>query len=217
MSVTPSPAVFTPGLQQATFSQPASINNTINTILASLTGASGPLVPEASTLASTSTAARSAHPVVLPHHAHGQHEVWATLVARFGDAKLRRHTPEWVEHLHTWLPFYQFQPVFKITDIWKEYDEGLNGYISVRDLNTVWGAKWKRNKGTQKTEAGRRSKVVDLMERLTKKHRWDTARALRFLCKEYEGRMGCRAFCDYLTVKGGVGLAEVLTAAESFS
>jgi hypothetical protein len=152
-----------------------------------------------------------------PHHSDTQRKVWAALVAQFGDVKLRRHTPEWVEHLHTWLPFYQFQPVFKITDIWKEYDEGLNGYISVRDLNTIWGAKWKRNKGTQKTEAGRRGKVVDLVECLVKKHSWDIARALQFLRERYEGRMGCRAFCDYLTAKGGAGLAEVLKAAESFS
>jgi hypothetical protein len=55
-----------------------------------------------------------------PHHSDAQREVWAALVAQFGDVMLRRHTPEWVEHLHTWLPFYQFQPVFKITDIWKE-------------------------------------------------------------------------------------------------
>ena len=43
------------------------------------------------------------------------------------------------------------------------------------------------------------------------------ARALWFLHEQYEGRMGCHAFCDYLTAKGGAGLTEVLKAAELFS
>lgn len=120
MHLTPSPLVPTLNLQQATLSPPTSINNAINTILSSLTDASGPLAPGASTLASTSMAVGSAQPVMSPHHSDAQREVWAALVAQFGDVMLRRHTPEWVEHLHTWLPFYQFQPVFKITDIWKE-------------------------------------------------------------------------------------------------
>ena len=69
----------------------------------------------------------------------------------------------------------------------------------------------------QKTEAGKRGKVVDLMECLVMKHHWDMARALQFLREQYEGRMGCRAFCDYLMAKGGAGLTEVLKAAELFS
>jgi hypothetical protein len=64
-----------------------------------------------------------------------------------------------------------------------EYNVGLNGYISVRDLNMVWGAKWKRNKGMQKMEAGQQGKVVDLVECLVKKHYWDMAWALQLPCE----------------------------------
>ena len=57
---------------------------------------------------------------------------------------------------------------------------------------------------------------MDLVECLVKKHSWDIACALQFLREQYEGRMGCRAFCDYLTAKGGAGLSEALKAAELF-
>jgi hypothetical protein len=123
---------------------------------------------------------------------------WAILAAHHGDARLRNHAWEWING-SMWLPVYRFQHVAKITDIWEEHSVGLKGFLSVRELTMTWGAKWRKNDGGQKTEAGRRKKVVDLVESLAKKPRWDTALALRFIRDRYEGRMTPRGFCDHLS------------------
>jgi hypothetical protein len=45
----------------------------------------------------------------------------------------------------------------------------------------TWGAKRKRNVFGAKAEAGRRKKVVDLIETLAAKPNWVTAPAIRFI------------------------------------
>ena len=145
-----------------------------------------------------------------------QQSSWDLLVARFGEFKLRNHTPEWVESATTWLPFYRFQPAMKIIDIWKEYDEGVGGFLSVRDLNAMWGAKWRRNIAGLKTEAARRNKVVELVEKLAKQPHWDVAHALRFIQDRYQGKMTPRAFCDFLQANRGAGIISALHSAESY-
>jgi hypothetical protein len=119
--------------------------------------------------------------------------------------------------MKTWLPFYCFQPAAKIIDIWTEFDEGFNGFLPVRDLNTTWGAKWRRNIPRLKTEAARRNKVVDLVEMLAKKPGWDIASTLTFIQDRYEGRMSPRAFCDFLQANKGAGFATALCTAESYA
>lgn len=116
-----------------------------------------------------------------------------------------------------WLPFYRFQPLARITDIWKEFDEGLNGFLPVRDLNNTWGAKWRRNIAGLETEAARRNKVVELVQKLAKKPCWDVAHALRFIQDQYEGRMTPRAFCDFLQANRGAGIISALRVAESYA
>jgi hypothetical protein len=145
-----------------------------------------------------------------------QRLAWTALVTRFGEAKIQNHNPEWIDGLQTWLPHYQFQAISKITDIWTEYNEGLNGFLAVRELNAVWGPKWKRNEGQIKTEAARRNKVVELIEQLMKKPRWNMQLALRFIRNRYEERMTPRAFCVHLQTKGGAGLQQVMMDSESY-
>lgn len=56
---------------------------------------------------------------------------------RFGEARFRKHAPEWIDG--DWLPRYTYASVAAIWDIWVEWDEGVSGFISVRDLNATWG------------------------------------------------------------------------------
>jgi len=103
--------------------------------------------------------------------------------------------------------------------VWTEWSEGLEGHLSVRELNEGWGAKWKRNVAGQKTEAAWRKKVVELVEKLVAKHLWDTALALRFLCDRYAPPKFAtsHAFCDYLQKQGGAGLLTVLAESNSYT
>ena len=80
----------------------------------------------------------------------------------------------------------------------------------MRDLNTTWGAKWRRNHSGQKTEAGRRKSVVELVETLSTKPQWNTKLVLRFLHERYEKSMTPHKFIDYLKKDRGAGRLEVL-------
>lgn len=128
------------------------------------------------------------------------HEVkWAELVARFDEARLHRHLWDWAVKEKDWLPIYRYQPVSDISDIWTEWSVGVDGFLPVRDLVDRWGARWRRNDPGQRTESSRRMKVVNLINELASKHRWDVSLALRFLRERYEHQFKARSFCDYLT------------------
>ncbi|KAJ7668209.1 hypothetical protein B0H17DRAFT_1142560 [Mycena rosella] len=93
---------------------------------------------------------------------------------KFDDARLRKHQWEW--------------PTSTITAIWDEWASGLNGFLAVRDLEERWGARWRRNNSGQKTEMGRRKKVIQLIEKLAAKPNWNLALALRFILTMEIGR-----------------------------
>ena len=120
-----------------------------------------------------------------------------------------------------YLPFYAFQPVSVITDIWTEWSSGLNGFLAVRDLEETWGARWRRNNAGLKTEMGRRKKVIQLVEKLAAKPNWNTALALRFIQTTCERKWTVRKFCVHLqkaAVSGGLSaLDELIVAADSYA
>jgi hypothetical protein len=82
--------------------------------------------------------------------------------------------------------------------VWTEWPSGLDGHLPVRELEERWGPKWRRNVTGQRTENGRRKKIVDLVVLLSKQQRWDVALALQFLREKYELTYKPRAFADYL-------------------
>ncbi|KAF8476455.1 hypothetical protein DFH94DRAFT_732355, partial [Russula ochroleuca] len=93
-----------------------------------------------------------------PHIASLQHSNWNTLVAKYGEQRLRHHSTWSWEH-QEFLPFYAFQPVNSICEIWEEWSRGINGFLSTRELEEGWSARWRRNNSGLKTENGRRKKV----------------------------------------------------------
>lgn len=104
-----------------------------------------------------------------------------------------------------------------ICEIWEEWSIGLNGFLSTRELEEGWGAKWRRNNSGLKTENGRRKKVVQLVNELSQKQGWSTLLALRFLRDRYEGSFKTpRKFCDFLQAKGNVGYHEVIATADKY-
>src|SRR6266481_8054726 len=57
---------------------------------------------------------------------------------------------------------------------------------------------YRRNVPSQRTENGRRKKIVELMTSLLNQRRWGVASALRFLWDMYEPTHKPHAFADYL-------------------
>ncbi|KAF8421337.1 hypothetical protein L210DRAFT_857074, partial [Boletus edulis BED1] len=145
-------------------------------------------------------------------------EIWVALTKRYGRAHLDAHEWEWRDG--DWLPHYRYQPVSMITELWTEHTEGLGGHLSTRELVERWGAKWRRNEGSLKTEGGRRTKVIMLIQELAAKPNWNISLALRFIKEKYEsnpaylGRV--RAFCDYLQRDRSAGYRAVLEAAAHY-
>ena len=124
--------------------------------------------------------------------------IWNRLIAKFGIDKLNRHEWEWREGKN-WVPHYTYQPVLSITDVWKEWTEGLNGYLSVRQLNEEWGAKWRRNAPPVKVENTRRKRIVDLMNSLGTKQGWNPSLVQKFLTEHYGKAYTAHTFSDYLS------------------
>ena len=67
-------------------------------------------------------------------------EVWSVLTRCYGRMCLDAHEWEWRDG--NWLPYYRYQPVCTITELWTEHIEGLGGHLSTRELAEQWGAKW---------------------------------------------------------------------------
>ena len=136
---------------------------------------------------------------------------WNHLLMKYGDARVHKHQWEWLHG--DFLPFYIYQPVERITDYWKEWADGMGGFLPTRELTEVWGAKWRRNNGGQRTECGQRKRVLDLTMALSARPNWDIKLALRFLAENYEPLFTPRKFSDWL-VSGNV--QAVLVAAVSY-
>jgi Transcriptional activator of glycolytic enzymes len=145
-----------------------------------------------------------------------QQKAWQALIQVYGEPKLQKH-PAWEWTGDNWLPRYSYQPVTQLSEIWDEWSTGLNGFLSTRELEEGWGAKWRRNNPGLKTENGRRKKVVQLVEELSRKPGWSIKLALRFLQDKYEGTFKSpRKFCEYLQARKNVGYHEVLAAANMY-
>ena len=116
-----------------------------------------------------------------------------------------------------YMPFYHFQSVSQICDIWMEWSIGLNGYLPISNLNEGWGARWWRGNHVQGTENFHHVCLVELINKLAAKPGWDVRLALRFLQEKYEGTTTPHKFCDYIQANNGTGLQAVLQASLSFS
>ncbi|KAJ7720340.1 hypothetical protein B0H16DRAFT_1793545 [Mycena metata] len=132
--------------------------------------------------------------------------------ARYGEERFRKHCPVWKNG--DWIPQYKYATNAKaIWDYWVEWKEGMNGFIAVEELTTVWGAKWRGNIGGLKSENTRRMKVVNLILELSKKSNWNTNLVRRFITEKYASHFAARAFVEYLKP---ANRAAVIAAASTY-
>ena len=129
--------------------------------------------------------------------------------------KLRPYTFEWKDE--SWIPIFPgfWKPTdgtaLSLNDIWTEHEHGLGHWMSVRQLNENWGARWKRNEGGIKVEYSRRNKVVTLIKTLCERiSSWSPDDALTYLGKNhpidpqssYRYLHTSRALMEHLQKKG---------------
>lgn len=103
----------------------------------------------------------------------------AELEERFTAERLQKHTFTWMTRktpegvVNEWLP--NFERFWKpggcrsvtVEEIWKEYQYGMDGCLSISQLNMGWHAWWKRDIQGIKTEYSRRMKIVNIIQALT--------------------------------------------------
>ncbi|PPR01349.1 hypothetical protein CVT26_015407 [Gymnopilus dilepis] len=92
------------------------------------------------------------------------------LVIKYGVEKISHHQFEWIKTVRSTpderLPIYEFNRNVKtIQELWDEWTVGLNGCLSIRQLDDGWDARWRRNVSGQKTEAARRKVIINLHNR----------------------------------------------------
>ena len=165
-----------------------------------------------------STEAHYSYPHLQPP-ADPQVTLQADLVNRYGQEKFNRHQP-WVilkirGRQETLVPSYHYQSVSTIADVWKEWAEGLNGFISVRELMEKWETAWRQGDAGIRTEGGRRMNIIKLIEELQAKRRWSLSLALHFLKEKYSFYTP-RMFSDYLIKNKRAGWADVHKASLSY-
>jgi hypothetical protein len=158
---------------------------------------------------------------------------WKAMAEKYGEARLRRHQWEWIDSgvkANTYRPYYQYQDLAKISDVWSEWVTGLNGHLSTRELEEGWGPKWRRDVNGLKTESSRRKKAVNLITQLAAKRNWTVDLALRFIHDRYELARKpnnqlrfptVRSFFDYLQKKPDNGelaaVDEILFQSDSYT
>ncbi|KAJ7712581.1 hypothetical protein B0H16DRAFT_1743980 [Mycena metata] len=113
-----------------------------------------------------------------------------------------------------WVPQYKDATNAKaIWDYWVEWREGMNGFIAVEELTTIWEAKWRRNIGGLKSENTRRMKVVNLILEPDKTPNWNINLVRRFITEKYASYFAARAFVEFLKP---VNRAAVIAAANNY-
>ena len=152
------------------------------------------------------------------------------LIIKYGVEKISQHQFEWIKTTRStpdeWLPIYEFNRNVKtIQDLWDEWTVGLNGCLSIRQLDDGWDARWRRNVSGQKTEAARRKVIINLIEKLAGKPNWSASLALQFLNDKYpipsktvKYLNTMRSFITHLQnkEKGAAAIQEIMNEASNY-
>ncbi|KAJ3741059.1 hypothetical protein EV360DRAFT_76778 [Lentinula raphanica] len=146
---------------------------------------------------------------------------------RYGTARVDKHEWEWVKPKPNLpaepLPVYKFQTPPTLREYWDEWTMGRNGYLSIRELNEGWEARWCRNQSGLKTEKSRYKKLYELIDLLRSRPNWTLDLVWRFLNDRFpiptQGipeLKTARSFITYLQKKDGSGMNAVISAADTY-
>ena len=77
-----------------------------------------------------------------------------------------------------WIPKYVFQKCIWIDEIWREWKHGLNGLISLNELDCYWGSEWVLARKDVKHEKFRRMRVIKELRRMMAINNWNESEML---------------------------------------
>lgn len=152
-------------------------------------------------------------------------EAWTILITKFGAERVSKHTWKWhqykTEQEDEWVPQYKLTTGLDIEGIWTEYDSGISGGLSTREMSSNWKVLWRLD---SRTEISRHKKVTDLIDKLSRKPNWNVRLALRFLKDKYpitpnsgdKHLRSVRAFMEHLQKKGTNFEDTIMTASNSY-
>jgi hypothetical protein len=148
------------------------------------------------------------------------------LITKYGQARISKHKWEWVVYRRgkreaEWVPKYRFTADLDLRGIWDEYDVGLDGCFSTRELTNTWETAWRVD---TRTEHSRRKKVTDLIEELSKKTHWNVRIVFQFLGTQFPINplsseptlRSSRKFIEGLQCKDGKFRQRILDEANSY-
>ncbi|KAG6817825.1 hypothetical protein H0H93_006974, partial [Arthromyces matolae] len=155
------------------------------------------------------------------------------LETKYGHDRLLKHSFEWIittkgtSH-DEYLPQYTYwtpkgaATYPSVREIWMEYTFGIDGQLSVSQLNAGWNARW-RSTPAARTETSRRKKVIDLIVELAAQPNWTAELALRYLETQYHiptpnipYLSKTRSFIERLQKKDGQLRTDILANAKKF-
>ena len=116
-------------------------------------------------------------------------KAFTELETKFTAEQLKHLTFEWKQD--EWLP--EFDDFWRpsagvpptLEQVLQEYTSGVGLRLSIRELNTHWKGRWKRNIQKIKTESSKHTKIIELIEALSSKNNWSADIALTFLQETY--------------------------------
>ena len=157
---------------------------------------------------------------------------------KYGEERVGQHQWDWVDSTNStpsrFLPRYLYarrkrtddgkEVPLSVDDIWQEHVVGLDGHLSISQLNDGWGGSWKRNVASEKSEGSRRAKLVGLVQELQKRPNWTSALALQFLRDRYPIQhqspfphlRSTRSFMEWLQRRKDHNYASVLESASMY-
>ena len=76
-------------------------------------------------------------------------------------------------------------PAPTVDTIWKEWKEGLEGFMPIQQLEGLFEHNWKFDNGTIRVGRTRRKKIIGIIERVMVAHpKWGEAKCVAFVARE---------------------------------
>ncbi|KAJ3843916.1 hypothetical protein F5878DRAFT_207623 [Lentinula raphanica] len=140
-----------------------------------------------------------------------QRKAMQALEARYGQHRVANHVWNWADN--TWLPSYQrveIASIQSLRELWEELEVGIDGHLSISELEDGWKAKWRHGDRGASTDLSRRRRLVSLVKDISQKQDWTNKQALDFLSASFpisrtssdERTRSVRSFLEAIPQKG---------------
>lgn len=124
----------------------------------------------------------------------------------------------------SWVPFYLITSFGSVTQVWREWDQGKEGCLAIKDIEAEWNTAWRPRKGGKAWAVGfdvgstgvhfaRMSKLAGFVREVANERSWAESKVIKFL--EDKVKKSARDLVDALSHRqsGDATKQEFLAAA----